>query len=334
MLTFVRGDLFESPALVLVNTVNTEGVMGKGIALTFKQIYPEMFARYVALCEAGGLDIGKLWLYKTDHKWVLNFPTKRNWRRRSKLEYIEAGLKRFVDTYSSQKIASIAFPELGCGNGELNPVDVLPLMVKYLAPLPINVYIYLYDRSASAPAEHRDIAAMRQWLRSEPRSLAFAEFWDDLKRIIGSGLSMKTAQDQEDFTVQLVTYDREGILLHVGHRTWMQCLRDSARNTVNQVVQGWRLASKRAVFISEESLLELWQSIRFHGFCFPRIMPGGLDMFGKYLMPLLAQVSYLKAVRLARAADGQDQLEDGLRLHVAEVATSAPEKRLLRAATV
>src|SRR5688572_26562315 len=99
MLTFVRGNLFESPAKVLVNTVNTVGVMGKGIALSFKQIYPEMFQRYVQLCESGQLDIGKLWLYKTPHKWILNFPTKKNWRAPSRLEYLEAGLRKFVATY-------------------------------------------------------------------------------------------------------------------------------------------------------------------------------------------------------------------------------------------
>jgi O-acetyl-ADP-ribose deacetylase (regulator of RNase III) len=328
MLTFVRGDLFESPAQVLVNTVNTVGVMGKGIALTFKQVYPEMFSRYVALCEAKTLDIGKLWLFKTDQKWVLNFPTKRHWRQSSKLEYIDAGLKRFVDTYSSQGIASIAFPELGCGNGELNWTDVGPLMARYLKALPINIYIYLYDRSASAPAEHRDIAAMRQWLRSEPRSLAFAEFWEDLRETVGSGLALKLHRNHEDFTVEVVTYDREGLLLHVGDRTWMQYVRDYARNTLNHVFQGWRFASEREVYISDECLLELWQSIRFHGFCFPKMMPGGLDRLAEYLMPLLARLSYMKPIRLATAIDAPDQLDDALRLHIAETATIAREEPL------
>src|SRR6266480_4059013 len=100
MLTFVRGNLFESPAKVLVNTVNTIGVMGKGIALTFKQIYPEMFKQYQVLCESRRFDIGNLWLYKTENKWILNFPTKRNWRNPSKLEYIDAGLQKFAATYA------------------------------------------------------------------------------------------------------------------------------------------------------------------------------------------------------------------------------------------
>ena len=76
MITYVDFSLFDSPAKVLVNTVNTVGVMGKGIAKEFKSIYPDMFDEYQQLCEDGALDIGKLWVYKTSHKWVLNFPTR------------------------------------------------------------------------------------------------------------------------------------------------------------------------------------------------------------------------------------------------------------------
>ena len=87
MITYVACDLFLSPARVLVNTVNTVGVMGKGIAKDFKQIYPEMFREYQLLCENNWFDIGKLWLYKTQNKWILNFPTKRHWRQPSRPEY-------------------------------------------------------------------------------------------------------------------------------------------------------------------------------------------------------------------------------------------------------
>jgi len=127
MLTYVTGDLFESPAQTLVNTVNTVGVMGKGIALRFKQIYPEMFAKYQELCESGQFTIGQLYLWRTPNKWVLNFPTKEHWRRPSKLQYIEAGLEKFVEGYQDAGISSIAFPPLGCGNGELDFDEVRPL---------------------------------------------------------------------------------------------------------------------------------------------------------------------------------------------------------------
>lgn len=146
MITYVSGSLFQSPAHVLVNTVNTVGVMGKGIAYQFKLAYPEMFKQYQAWCESGQFNIGQLWLYKTSHKWILNFPTKQDWRQPSRLEYIEQGLKKFVTMYPLKGITTISFPQLGCGNGELNwDKQVKPLMENYLSNLPISVYIHLYD---------------------------------------------------------------------------------------------------------------------------------------------------------------------------------------------
>lgn len=176
MLVYVKTNLFESPAQVLVNTVNTVGVMGKGIALQFKKLYPDMFARYQKYCEAGLLTVGKLWLYKSDTKWVLNFPTKRNWRQRSRLSDIEAGLQKFVETYEQHGIQSISFPQLGVGNGGLDwDSEVKPLMEKYLRKLPIDVYIHLYNGKQNPP-EYSTIREMRQWLELEPKSLSLQEF--------------------------------------------------------------------------------------------------------------------------------------------------------------
>ncbi len=144
MITYLTNDLFESYAQVLVNAVNTVGVMGKGIALEFKRKYPEMFKEYQALCKSGVFDIGQLWLYKSPEKWILNFPTKRDWRDPSKIEYIEAGLKRFVEMYEEEDITSISFPRLGSGLGGLNwENEVQPLMEKYLSPLPLEVIIHI-----------------------------------------------------------------------------------------------------------------------------------------------------------------------------------------------
>ena len=120
MITYVVGDLFQSPAKVLVNTVNTVGVMGSGIAKDFKHIYPDMFKQYQQFCEQGQFNVGQLWIYKTPHKWILNFLTKAHWRQKSRPEYIEQGLQKFVATYAEKGITSISFPRLGCGNGELD----------------------------------------------------------------------------------------------------------------------------------------------------------------------------------------------------------------------
>ena len=162
MLSYVKGNLFESPAHVLVNTVNTVGIMGKGIAKTFKSIYPDMFKTYQKLCEEKKIDIGKLWLYKTNNKWILHFPTKKHWRSPSKVEFVESGLQNFVNNYADLGITNIAFPPLGCGNGELNwEKQVQPLMEKYLKGLPIDVFVYLYDAKDEEKPEHKNIAKLK-----------------------------------------------------------------------------------------------------------------------------------------------------------------------------
>ena len=157
MLTYLDISLFESPAQTLVNTVNTVGVMGKGIAAEFKKRYPEMYQEYRRLCEAKKLDVGKLYIYRTANKIVVNFPTKTSWRQRSRVEYIEAGLQKFVDHYIDYGISSISFPRLGCGHGELDwERQVQPIMERYLQPLPIPVYIHLYPKGKEPIPERLD----------------------------------------------------------------------------------------------------------------------------------------------------------------------------------
>ena len=121
MITYVVGDLFSS-AKVLVNTVNTVGVMGKGIARDFKRIYPEMFRIPDTIARTRHVRrLGKLWLYKTPHKWILNFPTKKHWRNKSKDRIHRSWACRSLPIRMMPKASvSISFPMLGCGNGELD----------------------------------------------------------------------------------------------------------------------------------------------------------------------------------------------------------------------
>jgi len=145
-----------------------------------------MFTRYQQLCETKQLTVGKLWLYKTRHKWILNFPTKVHWRQPSQAAFIEEGLRKFSETYARHGITSIAFPQLGCGNGELSWTDtVRPLVEQYLGKLTIDIFFYSYD--ARFPVEHKATGEMVEWLHSEPQSLAFATFWDDVKGLAGGG---------------------------------------------------------------------------------------------------------------------------------------------------
>lgn len=137
-------DMFKTFAQTMVNPVNTVGVMGKGLALKFKNTYPKMFEEYKSSCRNGELKIGKLKLVKVQqNRYVLLFPTKEDWRNPSKLSYIESGLKEFCNTYEQLGITSIAFPKLGCGCGGLSWTDVKPLMQKYLNDLPIEIIIYV-----------------------------------------------------------------------------------------------------------------------------------------------------------------------------------------------
>lgn len=156
MLTYVRTDLFDSPAQTLVNTVNTVGVMGKGIALQFKERYPSMFKAYKDLCSKGDLDIGKLHLWKDNDHWILNFPTKTTWKAPSKISYIIDGLETFVSSYRDMGISSISFPPLGCGNGNLDWKEVRPIMENYLSKLEIPVYVHEKQVVKGFVPEHRE----------------------------------------------------------------------------------------------------------------------------------------------------------------------------------
>ena len=155
MIIWKTGDLFQSKCQTLVNTVNCVGVMGKGIALQFKEKYPHMFTMYKVICANGILSKGgDIWMFSfeniipfpdiiTNQPNILCFATKEDWRNPSKLEWIERGLKNLVENYESFNIKSIAFPKLGCNNGRLNwEKEVKPLMIEYLSRLPIKVEIY------------------------------------------------------------------------------------------------------------------------------------------------------------------------------------------------
>lgn len=136
------GDLFKSNAQTLVNTVNCVGVMGKGIAAAFKRRYPEMYEDYQRRCERGQVKLGQPYLWRGEHQWILNFPTKDHWRSVSRLAEIEAGLHYLVDHYQEWGIQSLAVPPLGCGNGGLDWTVVGPTLHRYLDKIDVPVVLY------------------------------------------------------------------------------------------------------------------------------------------------------------------------------------------------
>ena len=133
----------------LVNTVNTVGFMGAGIALEYKRRYPEMYDEYKLKCLNGELKIGKLHVWKKEEQWILNFPTKIHYSNQSKIEYINRGLEEFISTYNELEIKSIAFPQLGTQLGGLSWEDeVRPIMYQYLDETDIDIEIYEFDKSS------------------------------------------------------------------------------------------------------------------------------------------------------------------------------------------
>lgn len=149
-IVFIKGNLFASKHQTLVNTINCVGIMGAGVALEFKYRFPLMFSEYVKHCEEKRINIGKLWVYSVpnSNRKILNFPTKYHWKYPSKIEYLEAGLTKFIETYQEKGITSIAFPLLGAQNGGLDPEQVKNIMFKFLSECPIPIEIYQYDPSS------------------------------------------------------------------------------------------------------------------------------------------------------------------------------------------
>jgi len=148
MINYVTGNLLEAPAEVLVNTVNTVGVMGKGIALMFKERFPKNMREYALACKQNQVVTGKMFITQTNDflgpKWIVNFPTKGHWRSKSKMEWIDDGLDDLKSFIIANNIQSIAIPPLGSGHGGLRWEEVKPRIESKLLDLE-NVEILIYE---------------------------------------------------------------------------------------------------------------------------------------------------------------------------------------------
>lgn len=146
MIKYLKGNLLDADTQALVNTVNTVGVMGKGIALQFKERFPMNYKLYSEACKKGEVVIGKMFVVKENtfkgEKIIVNFPTKTEWFKKSQYNYIEEGLKDLIKVIDKYKIKSIAIPPLGSGNGGLKWDKVKSMMNEYLGELAIEIIIY------------------------------------------------------------------------------------------------------------------------------------------------------------------------------------------------
>ncbi|WP_312694102.1 macro domain-containing protein [Caproiciproducens sp.] len=267
MITYLKGDLFNSPAQVLVNTVNTVGVMGKGVALEFKKRYPNMFRSYQRICEDKSFDIGKLFLWKGTDKWVLLFPTKKHWKNPSRLEYIELGLQKFVDNWQRLGIESIAFPRLGCGNGGLNWDEVRPIMEKYLKLLPLQVFIYVDNYTTVIP-EHKQPDITERWLHNSIDAIGFNMLKEELQTKLRSNNS--------------ITFS------------------DGKTAIVNWTDDKLKIENDRNIEISEDEFCSFWNYTRDSGVFAKESMPEQFSSYSEELIEILKKLEYLQDVIISK----------------------------------
>lgn len=146
----IRGNIFNSNAMAIVNTVNCVGVMGKGIALEYRLRYPDMFAEYESICNQKLLKPGQILPYRKSKPWILNFAIKDDWKQPSKAQWIESTLQKFCSNYREMGIYSVAFPLMGAMNGGI-PVELIwTLTREYLSEInDIDVEVYEFDSASS-----------------------------------------------------------------------------------------------------------------------------------------------------------------------------------------
>lgn len=267
MIKYVKGDIFNSPSKIIVNTVNTVGVMGKGVALEFKKRYPEMFDKYQELCSNQLLDVGKLYLWRESEKWVLLFPTKKHWRYPSKMEYIEKGLQKFEQNWDKLGTNTIAFPRLGCGNGGLDWQEVKPLMEKYLSKIPMQILVYVDNYNDPVP-EHKDVTEMEKWLSGQ------------------LGLS-----GYEAFKAKLNDFLKTNNEIRVNHKSYRI-------ENVNDMI------SIDDVVLEEAQVCDLWNWVRDAGVIMPEEMPCEYHNIAEAFLELLRRLEYVANVFLSK--DGFD----------------------------
>ena len=174
MLESRTGNILNDDAMALINTVNTVGVMGKGIALQFRQAFPENYTVYRQACKKGEVQPGRMLVVPsnrlTNPRYIINFPTKRHWKGKSRIEDIKSGLVDLVAFLQREQVQSVAIPPLGCGNGGLNWSEVRPLIVEAMAAIP-SVAVHLYEPQGPPEADTMPVATKKPNLNSNGAAL-------------------------------------------------------------------------------------------------------------------------------------------------------------------
>jgi hypothetical protein len=239
--------------------------MGKGIALQFKERYPDMFKAYKSICDTRSLDVGKLHLWRAADHWILNFPTKTTWRQPSKLEYVEAGLAAFQRSYKKRGISSVSFPPLGCGNGNLNWEDVRPVMERYLSKLDIPVYVHDRQVPKTFVPEHKNPAERRV-------PVSFNEFRNDIMERIDRHNSFATLRRTSEF-----------------HAKWA----DDGDIVIEKL-------TGRTEVIDHELIEAAWSSLQNGILTSEQFADDASKKLKSYLFPILAELPYVQVAEISR----------------------------------
>ncbi|QPC82288.1 macro domain-containing protein [Phototrophicus methaneseepsis] len=280
MITYVFDEMFYSPARVLVNPVNTVGTMGAWLAKDFKRFFPKMFLAYQELCQTDRFETGQLMLYRATHRWVLNFPVKGHFRASITTENIEAGLQKFAAIYAAYDMTLVSFPALGYDQEGLDwHADVRPLMESYLRPLPIMVFIHMPPKNGDTDQPNRNIRGIRNWLNSAHADVSFHTFWQQLTSRIDDNLVLDTSHTDRR--------DRKSFRLKA----------ESAQGRASLRIIP---AHDKPIFLPEVALRDLWDYVKRAGYVLPQNFPAGLDVYGPYLVPILALVDVVRPVQLAQ----------------------------------
>lgn len=272
MITTIYGDLFASPARVLLNPVNTVGTMAAGLADEFRQIYPDMFAQYQAYCENDALSIGQVFLYRTAHKWILNVPIKKHYRASVRLDGVAQALQKIATVYADQGITSLSMPVPGVGDG-VTHAEVFPLLESYLGHLPLMVYVHL-PADPRLPEQRHHITTVSRWLHGTPRDIPFETFVRGVGSLARRHPAMRTLLDERPFTLQFRQED-------------VPPRRMSLRVTSD---------GQETFFLPISMLRDLWQYLILAGYAHPANLPSGMDAIGAELMTLVSRLSYVRPV--------------------------------------
>lgn len=191
MISFKVGNILESQTEALVNTVNTVGIMGKGIALAFRKTFPDAMEEYVRAVKENAIRVGKVQVIRTNYllpKYIINFPTKVHWRYPSKMEYIDEGLSDLVTKINEYRIRSISVPPLGCGNGKLDWTKVKPLMLRHLEPISGHIEIVIFE-----PGFSDQTMTQRQEVKLTPARAMLIYLFKQYQ-VLGYSLNLLVAQ--------------------------------------------------------------------------------------------------------------------------------------------